>query len=457
MNPLLPLFFVSLTMPIYFFVGELRLTPMRVLLILYFAPLVMKLLRGRAGGIRSIDVFLVLFCVWLAVTLLYHEGMSRLGLVCISIIELFGGYLVGRTMVRSSADFRMFFRCFLFVLIFLLPFAVIELFTNRNFIQDFYRSFIPTLYKGNSSYGRMGLFRVMSSFEHPILYGIFCSVGFAPIFYIFREKLIKGLTLVCFVLFMTFMSLSSGPLLAIAVQFGLMVWDKITGGRWWTLAIILTVTYIVVDLLSNRTPITILISYITFSPATAWARVYIWNFGSAEVWRHPLMGIGLGDWIRPYWLTGSVDNFWLVQAMRHGLPGIGFLVVGLGFGFRAIVRARGLSREDSRYRTGYLVALAAMYFALTTVHAWGTASSFVMCFIGAGMWFCDAGRSVAETASVSDHTRLPRAGSSLKRSVPSPSVSPARPLRYSRFQHQISSVKKPADESPSYDEVGDPH
>jgi len=40
---------------------------------------------------------------------------------------------------------------------------------------------------------------------------------------------------------------------------------------------------------------------------------------------HPVFGIGYGDWARPNWIPASVDNFWLLTAMRHGVPGLGFL------------------------------------------------------------------------------------------------------------------------------------
>src|SRR3954466_10503300 len=46
----------------------------------------------------------------------------------------------------------------------------------------------------------------------------------------------------------------------------------------------------------------------------------IWEYGSASVLNNPLFGVGFGDWARASWMTSSADMFWLVNAMRHGLP-----------------------------------------------------------------------------------------------------------------------------------------
>ncbi len=231
----------------------------------------------------------------------------------------------------------------------------------------------------------------MAGFEHPILYGLFCSFGFATAYYIYRKKRIIALMAMALIGFMTFASLSSAPLLAVAIQLGLILWAKLTGERWWLLIAFVSTVYVTVDLLSNRTPVTILINYVTFDPNTAWTRVNTWYFGSAEVLRHPIMGIGLNDWERPRWLTSSVDNFWLLTGMRYGFPGIGLLLLGLGLGIANVVKAKNLSPCINKYRTGYIIALVSLYFSLGTVHVWGNSSAFTMMFIGMGLWLANAG------------------------------------------------------------------
>ena len=388
------LFMLALIPPSYFFLGELRLSPMRVLLLVTFLPLLFRLLSGAAGKIRAMDVLIMLFMAWIVVTLVYNNGVSRFPYAMMTMVELFGGYLIGRVLIRSEADFRRLFRYALWVMIFLFPFVLVEFLTDRNILQEISRQFLPTLFKGESSRGRLGLYRVMAGFEHPILYGLFCSMTLTVLFLMARRALPR-LILLAFVGFMTFASLSSAPLLAFAIQLGLLFWGRVMGNRWAVLIGLLVTVYVTVDLLSNRTPVTILINYITFDANTAWTRILIWDFGSAEMWRHPVFGIGLNDWIRPQWLTGSVDNFWLLIGMHHGVLGLALLMAAIVSGLWALLTAKGLSDDEKQLRSGYVITFAALCFTLATVHIWGGTSSLVMLLLGAAHWFRDSHRPQA--------------------------------------------------------------
>jgi hypothetical protein len=334
-------------------------------------------------------VLMMLFMFWMVVTLLFHHGLERLPYAMISVVELFGGYLIGRVLIRNSTDFALVFRYVFWVLVALSPFVLVELLTDRNILQELSRKMMPTYVKGESSYGRLGLYRVMAGFEHPILYGLFCAAVFGPILAVLGRRKMARMVLLPFLGFMTFASLSSAPLLALAIQLGLMTWAWVMGSRWWLLFGLVASAYVTVDLLSNRTPITILINYITFNPATAWTRVMIWQFGSAEMWGSPVFGIGLNDWSRPYWLTGSVDNFWLLTGMRHGVVGVLILISALAVHLWRVMHAEGLAGRDALLRRNFVMAIIAMYITLCTVHVWGGTSSFVMFLIGAGAWFSD--------------------------------------------------------------------
>jgi hypothetical protein len=393
------LFVLSIIPPSYFFVADLRLSMTRALLLLAFVPLLFRLLTGAAGRLRGHDLFLMLFMVWMVVTLLYHHGLERLPYAMISVVELLGGYLVGRVLVRNATDFALVFRYVFWVLVALFPFVLIELLTDRNILQELSRKVLPTFVKGGSSYGRLGMFRVMAGFEHPILYGLFCAAVFGPVMAVLGRGKTARSALLAFLGFMTFASLSSAPLLALAIQLGLMAWAWVMGSRWWLLFGLVASAYVTVDLLSNRTPITILINYITFNPATAWTRVMTWQFGSAEMWRNPVFGIGLNDWERPYWLTGSVDNFWLLMGMRHGVLGVLVLICALALHLWRVMHSEGLAGRDALYRRNFVIALIALYVALCTVHIWGDTSSFIMFLIGAGTWFLDAASAAPAEAS----------------------------------------------------------
>ena len=143
----------------------------------------------------------------------------------------------------------------------------------------------------------------------------------------------------------------------------------------------------------------VFVSRVTFDPHNAWVRMAIWDYGSAEMWRHPLFGIGLNDWARPSWLTSSVDNCWLVSGMRHGAVGLGLLLLALATGLWAVARAKLADPGEQRLRRAYLITMVALGFTLTTVHVWGGTSCFVFLLFGAGQWFCDRPQAAPEVGA----------------------------------------------------------
>ncbi|MCF1711091.1 O-antigen ligase family protein [Tabrizicola sp. J26] len=445
---LVTLFLATVIIPVFLYVGGLTLTLSRLLLLVLAVPLFVRLVSGKAGRLLMADYFFMLYAFWILVSLTYNHGTSRIALSGITIIEHFGAYLLGRTLIRNVTDFRHYLRVLFITMLILFPAAVIELNTNINLWTDLWGTVFDVARKGGSAYGRMGLERVQSGFEHPIHFGMYCALGVANFFYLYRNQLAKALPMMGFSTFMSFMSLSSGPLLAIALQVILILWDQITRGKWKLFVILCVIGYVTIDALSNRTPVTILISTLTFNSGSAWTRIGIWEFGMINVWRSPIFGIGLNDWIRPFWLTSSVDNFWLLTMMRHGIVALVFLGCGIVLGLRDIVRTKGLDEEQTLIRTGYVISVAALLFSLSTVHIWGAAGSYVMFYFGAGLWLCSAGKEGAPESNPEAETGqdMPRRAHMSGRAIPAapdpgfprPAPTPreaGRELPQSRFAH----------------------
>jgi hypothetical protein len=426
----LALFLASMMIPMSFTVAGLRLSPIRVVMLLAFIPLMVRLVAGRAGRINVVDVLMIAHCLWMLLASTVVMGFERLPYISMTIVELLGGYLVGRTLILSEIDYRTFFRYFLWTLAFMLPFGLVEFLTTRQPLNDLVDLVADTYRRGDSTRARWGLMRAQGSFEHPILFGLYCSIAFAHVFYLYRDSIAKRLTLMPFVGFMTFMSLSSAPFLSVAMQMGMIVWDKATRSRWWLLFGLTVAAYIVVDMLSNRTPITILINYVPFDAHTAWTRVVQWDWGVRNLMQSPIFGLGISfEWERPSWLVNSVDNFWLVVAMRYGIPGIGLLLATIAFAIWRVIRARNLAEGEENCRTAYMVALVGLLFALATVHIWGAVAVLTMFFIGAGQWLASVGESRAAPAEAPAEESLRRAGRGAFRARPQP---PARAGRTTR-------------------------
>jgi hypothetical protein len=453
---LLAVFLVATFLPVYVDVAGLRLTPIRLFLLVGFLPMLIRWLSGAAGRIAVGDVLIVLHGVWIGVAIFAVHGASRIPFIGITVVETVGAYLAGRLLVRNITDYRTFFRYFLIGLALLAPFVVVENLTGRLVLSETLGALAPTHPKaqaGAESH-RLGFVRAQSVMEHPILWGVVCSIAIANVYFLYGSRWLRRLALAAFTTAMTFTSLSSGPLLAVALQIIMIGWGWITRNAWWALIGLAVIAYVAIDLLSNRTPVQVLISYLTFSPANAYTRLAIWNFGSAEVLRHPLFGIGLNNWERPSWMTSSVDNFWLATAMRYGLPGVLLLMAGLAANLVQIIRA-DLPDRLKPVRDGYVIATVGTLMVLSTVHIWGSAAALILFYFGAGNWMFAGGAAAeatddaaaeAEPVRAAARTRAARGPEPAESAKPEPAApaalsarrGPSKAERLARRQAQYS-------------------
>ena len=121
-------------------------------------------------------------------------------------------------------------------------------------------------------------------------------------------------------------------------------------------------------------------------------------------------------------MSSSFDNFWLLQAMRYGIPALLLLVLGIAFNLRRILANRDLTPADRQCRTGHVAGAVALFFTLATVHVWGPTSTVVMFYIGAGVWL--AGTGMASEAAAPDAARGTRTVRRVERRRGGPSSEP---------------------------------
>ena len=435
---LLALFLFAVLLPIRFHVGDFRVDPFRIYLLAGFIPMAIMMLSGRAGRLTLVDGLMVAYALWIVVALTHNHGNWGITNGGITVAELLGGYMLGRLMIRSVADFDRLVRYLIASLVVILPFVVHEFVTGRWLIGELLRPIAPV---GPEHSGeRLGFTRVQAGFPHPILYGLYASITFACAYYLYRDRVGVMLRRVAFVGVMTFAALSSGPLLSLFVQGGMIVWDRITRGKWMLLGVLAVIGYVVVDFLSNRTPVQIFVQTFTLNPTTAYWRIHIFEYGKQAVLNNPIFGIGHHDHPRPFWLTSSVDNFWLLNAMRYGLVGFGFLAGAMLLNVLNILRLENLSQAARNARLAYLVSFAGLAFTLTTVHVWNSVSSMVFVIFGAGafLYTGGAGGPAAEAGSDAGGDSAPAAGAARYRrptpagpghSRPAPQPHPQAPPR----------------------------
>ncbi len=391
-------------MPVIFYIGPTRLSPYRLVLVLTFIPCLMAWLSGSVGRTRLPDVLMLLAAIWGAVVLISTHGIDKaLQTAGIFVIETFGTFLFARRYIRDIVAFRRMVKSLVFMVIFLLPFALYENFAGSPILLELFGK-VFSVYDVIGSEARLGLRRAQGTFEHFILFGVVCSSAFALSYYVFGAAARLGGRLSSVLVAMTVVSsLSSGAILSVAVQGMLIVWDKVTvrvARRWGILATLIIAAYFVVELSSNRSAFDVFISYLTFNADTSYMRVHIWHYGTQSVMQHPIFGIGLNDWERPSWMGGSMDNFWLVTAVRYGIPGLlftagGFLSVCFGLG-----RLKNLPYEVAQCRKALIITICGLALAICTVHVWDAPYVLIIFLLGSGMWIFDY-RNGAATAGYS--------------------------------------------------------
>jgi hypothetical protein len=418
------LFFVAMMLPTAVSVnlGGLRLSAYRVVLIVMFLPMLIKLLSGRAGRIHIFDMLVFAHCGWALLALINWGGVAQ-GIESggIYIVEFAGAYLLARVYIRGYEDFAATAKLYVGLVLGTLIFTIPEALSGVHILHDTISGALggpmaPFIEP------RMGLERTFGPFDHPILYGVFSAAAFSLAYFVIAEARLmngRGMIKVVGVGLATFMSASGGPYVVLMMQGFVAVWQRVLGkikGRWAALFTMFAMMYIAIDVFSTKTPFHVFVNNFTFSRQSAYNRILIFEFGSAEVRRHPIFGIGLGDWERPSWMSDSMDNFWLVTAVRYGLPAL-FLLLALLLGLLwAAGQRKDLPAEWKRARHAWAFTLFGITVAAATVHLWNALFVLFLFLIGAGAWLLDAKPGAAQAAR--------RTGN--RRSIPARSLQPAR-------------------------------
>jgi hypothetical protein len=375
--------------------GSLRLSLFRVVLIVTFLPMLWTLLSGRSIKPNIFDALILGHGAWALLALINWGGIGQ-GIESggIYIVEAVGAYLVGRVYIRSLADFTAFAKLFVGSVAVMVLFTLPEALTSNNFL---YNGFAAATGAPPAPFveKRMGLARAFGTFDHPILYGVFSAAAFSMAYYIVAERRLtnlRGMTTVLAVSLATFLSASGGPYLVLVMQIFVATWERVLAGvqgRWKILLVLFLIVYLWIDLMTTRTPFHVFIQYFSFSAQSSYNRILIFVYGTAEVARHPLLGIGMGDWVRAPWMSDSMDNFWLLIAVRYGLPAFAMLVALMVGLVVAIANRPDFPDAWRNARHAWAFGLFGMAVVGGTVHLLNALFVLFMFMIGSGVWMYD--------------------------------------------------------------------
>lgn len=385
---------LALMLPTEFSVtlGTLRLSPYRIVLILAIIPAVRAFGKVREQGKVPADLLVLLHLTWAFIVYAYYHGMGvALETGGVRFLEFGGAYLVARAYLTDLRSFLGFCAVLVYCVGVLAPLAVFESVTGIFIFKEIVKIVTGIPFSSRIE-PRLGFTRAFGPFDHPILLGVFASsaVGLVWAFKsVLKISPFAARLQIAAVFLATATSLSAGPFASLVIQGVLVVWRQITATmahRWRLFTLLLVIAYIAIDLMSNRTPLRVFLTYLTFSDQSAYNRLNIFEYGSKDVTNNPIFGIGLNPWSKPAWMhSDSMDNFWLFQAVSFGYPGFLLLAAGV----LSLLR-RSMNTADgpgAKMRLGWIFSVVGLILAGTTVHFWNSLFCYFGMLLGAGAWF----------------------------------------------------------------------
>ena len=260
-----------------------------------------------------------------------------------------------------------------------------ESITGRQYIREIAANIMGDTRSYFTSDQRLGIWRAAGPMDHPILFGSVCaSITAVAISMALRKA--RYWVVLFFSIGGTILSASSGPLLSLIVQLGLIFWGTIFKGlknRWWLFSILVVVGYITIDLISNRNPIQVMFTYLLINPSTGYARYHMW-INSFQVVTQSELGMLFGygydksifnviesNYYRIL-MQNTIDSFWLVQMVRYGMIMVVLFVLFLLLTFiRTAKTIKNTSeRKDKKLLQAWLFSAVAMTLVASTVHFW---------------------------------------------------------------------------------------
>ena len=362
------------------------LPPYRIFL---FGATIYLLISAVGGRLRFAwpDFFVVggAAWVWLAAFMSSGSISTAIAQGGSHTLDIAFAYLLARASVQTPRDLRLLLILSAPALAFGSFFVVQEAITHLRILQPL-ASDITGLPNRLRDETRLGFMRGAGSFPHPILAGIFLA-SFLPIY---LGSGIRGWprTLGIVASIGAFFSMSSAALLGLMM--GGMLWlyqwltQTIANVTWRLFLAGSAILFAAIELTSNSGFYGLMVRYASLNTATAYNRILIWEFGTDNIARHPWFGIGYSDWVRPDWMhSGSFDHFWLIMALRFGIPASLLLLVPTlaGIGLLAI-KSNKVGLQEARLMRGVAISLAVFALGVVSVSLWLTTLVWFFMLVG---------------------------------------------------------------------------
>lgn len=376
-------YFLLMLIPseVYFQINTIRIEPYRIYLIVAALVLLPKVLLKHKFSLA--EKFLIFYCVWCTLSFLVNHGPAGLQSGAILFLEILVGYLVGSSIKGDINALKKFIFIVLLAFLVLIPFAVSESLTGYRYLHVAAANIVNTpveVYLGDS-YFRYGLHRASTIFSHPILYSV-CAVAILPVVYfLFNKVKASVLSMGVFVAMIT--SVTSAGFVMFGIQLILYSAKKVqiyVPNIFKIILYVTTISYVLIAAFSNRGPILVFISFASLNPATAFARYMQWQYAADDISSNPFFGIGFFEWSRPFWMSSSVDSYWLLSALQNGYPAI--FTLGTFIILTAIKYWQEWKKSNNDLYFVFFTIVFSIAFAGFTVDFFDRAQLFMFMLIG---------------------------------------------------------------------------
>jgi hypothetical protein len=394
---LIVLFIISIFIPVEFHVmaGSLRIEPYRIVLLIALLYSLMNI-RRLLEQADLVDILLFVLLGLTFISFAYNHSIQKaLESTGIYAIETLGAFYLARLWIINPRRFYRVNLTFVVILGILFAFGVYESFAQHRILHEW-----ATQLTGHESldyrlnthyYVRLGILRATNVFAHPILYGTIAALFFPFMVMLLRFSFRRRYLLGGVMLFSTMMlTLSSAPLLSLVFQ-GLSAvlvrfWNK-AQHFWLAFAFVSIAAASFLQVFSNRGFLGILVSYLTFNPSTGYYRMLQWQYSMNDISNNLLFGIAHHDWHRPAWLSESIDSFWLLLVLQHGIIAGAVLFFIAFYSVFYFLNRLHLYHVYTRWMvSSWVLAFTAMILIGFTVDFYGKLQPMFFLFLGAIGW-----------------------------------------------------------------------
>jgi hypothetical protein len=368
-----------------FSIGPVFITPTRLFFIVTIIPLLICMLKNEK--LILADYIILTYVAWTSISFFAKRGAGGLEPAGQHFLEVTVPYLIARLFIKSPNQLQKILVVLGVIVLVLGLLAIPEAVLKERFLHDIPRMLTGVRYDIQSD-ERFGLLRAASTFENPILFGVFASTFMSLIWYSGVSIRLRA-ALVIGIVISTIFSLSSVAYLLLVLQICIIVTETATRSvsfRAPAILMLISACVITVEAISDRGVAGLVAAYLTFNPHTAYARIQQWDYSIDDIRANPLFGINFEDWTRPFWLNDSIDNHWLFLAMTSGLPAVVFVGLLLSVLSYRVYNRRKIVQDPllKSLMLGWVILLAALFLGGWTVTFFGKMLPSMFFIVGIG-------------------------------------------------------------------------